>query len=329
MDRPHNVLSFQKTHSREMGHPMTTAARLRIFRPDNDKETLATAFWERLAHKWDARTTAEYASTAKLWAQTTGDPPLDAITDETVGFFAEKLADRQGRRGNLSPNTIRKHLRQLRAILNELGPKRNGRGLGLIQQIPYCPLPKPRRQPPVAWTPQQIAQLANAADFFQADTAPIPPAQFWKTLIRLIYNTAMRIGTALALQWDWIDDTGWIAIPAEAMKGKAVGRRFYLNSATRRDLDALPRDDPHIFPWKHSTMTLQRCRRHVQKCAGLPEDDRHGFHAIRRASLSAIATLNPLIARIVAGHSQGDVLLEYYISPDVIAATLEQLKQPF
>jgi hypothetical protein len=50
---------------------------------------------------------------------------------------------------------------------------------------------------------------------------------------------------------------------------------------------------------------------------------------LRRLLRTIIARLNPLVARAVAGHAQGDVLLDHYFADDVIVATLETLPQPF
>lgn len=317
-------------------------AHLRVIWPDDWSPsshrplTLAMVFREQLLsrkqNEWDRRTIAEYNSTISLWEDITGDPPLGKIGDETLRAFADALARRCGRTGPLSPNTVRKHLRQLRAILRELGPRQNGKGMELIESIPWCPMPKPRRQPPVAWVPEDIRRLAEAgAHFFPGSaTDPIPGPQWWRALLRILYNTAMRIGTALSLRWDWLDPDGWLNVPAESLKGKRIGRRFYLNAAVREELARLPRSTTGlILPWNADILTLQRWRKRLQKVAGLPTDFKHGFHAIRRAALSAVARINPLVARIVAGHSQGDVLLEYYISADVVAATLEKLPQPF
>jgi len=94
-------------------------------------------------------------------------------------------------------------------------------------------------------------------------------------------------------------------------------------------LDPIRRNSGRIFPWNGAMLSLQRWRRRIAAKAGIPVDDRFGFHCLRRTSLSAIAMINPLVARMVAGHAIHDVLAEHYISDDVIRATLEQLPQPW
>lgn len=318
------------------------AFQLRVFWPDdtcaNQSElSLCKVFRDRiLAEKtflWDARTVREYQCTLNLWDDITGDPPLEMISETILRDFTTALTRRTGRNGQpISANTIRKHLRHLRALFRELGPRRNGKGLGLMADIPYVQMPRAVRQAPVIWTPPQLKQLAEAAKHFHPGpvTGPIPPADWWLVLLRILWNSAVRIGTALALRWEWLQPDGWIAVPPEALKGKHTGRRFYLNTATREHLLRIQKtNDGPLLPWSATMMTLQRWRRRLQRLAGLPADEKHGFHAIRRSALSAIARLNPLVARAIAGHAQGDVLLEHYFADDVIVATLESLPQPF
>ena len=143
-----------------------------------------------------------------------------------------------------------------------------------------------------------------------------------------MYNTAWRIGTALQVRWEWIDGN-WITVPPEATKPKEIGRRYYLNQAVMAALDPIRRDSGRIFPWNGAMLSLQRWRRRIAAKVGVPVDERFGFHCLRRTALSAIAAINPLVARIMAGHAIRDVLAEHYISDDVIRATLEQLPQPW
>jgi len=310
------------------------ALHLRIFRPqDAEPDTLVDLFRDRILParrgQWDPKTVAEYWATVNVWTEVMGNPAIEAVDDAALSLFVERLAERPGRGGKISPNTVRKHLRHLRTLFRELGPRRNGRGLGILSEIPWCPMPRPRRQPPTILTPEQLARMERAADAFQPDgmTGPVPAAQWWRALLRLLWNTALRIGTALALRWEWLDGDGWVMVPAEAFKGKRSGRRIYLNSALRGHLQALPHRTGPILPWSGNILTLHRWRARVQQAAGVPADAKHGFHAIRRAALSTVARINPLAARVVAGHSQGDVLLEYYLSDQVIAAALEAMPQ--
>lgn len=130
------------------------------------------------------------------------------------------------------------------------------------------------------------------------------------------------------MRWEWLDGE-WINVPPEAMKRREMGRRYYLNSPARRALDGIRQAAGPIFPWSGAMVSLQRWRRRIATRVGLPTNELYGFHCLRRTALSAIAAINPLVARIVAGHAIHDILADHYISDQVITDTLEPLPQPW
>lgn len=313
---------------------MTT---LKVFWPDDASSASSTLTLGYLFEKeilprrpfWDPRTRAEYVSTVHLWCQITGDPPVRQIDEKTIAGFCTKLMTRRGKNGQqLSKNTVRKHLRHLKAMLRILGP-RTVRGIGLLRELPLIEMPRPIHRIVTTFTPQEMRSLASASEYFQTTlTHPVPARDWWHSLIVILFNTAWRIGTALSVRWEWINDS-WIDVPAEAMKRRDCARRFYLNTASRKALDKIRCETGPIFPWHGTVTTLQRWRRRLQRKIGLPEDALHGFHCLRRTALSTIALINPLVAKIVAGHAVQDVLATHYISETVIQTTLEQLVQPW
>lgn len=310
---------------------------LRIYNPDAKsptQNTLTALFEKEILPRrpfWDPRTLAEYNSTIHLWEEITGDPPVSQIDDRLITQFAAGLAARKGKAGRgLSRNTIRKHLRHLRAMLRLLGPRAT-RGIGLLAELPVIEWPRPAMRPITTFTMNELRALRDAASDFQTPlTAPIPSDRWWIAMVTVLYNTSWRIGTALQLRWEWIQGN-LAVIPAEAHKRGDAGRRYYLNTHARQALNSIHRKDSNglVFPWNGAILSLQRWRRRIARKCGIPDDELHGFHCIRRTALSEIAKLNPLVARIMAGHAIHDVLAEHYISDDVIASTLEQLPQPW
>jgi len=316
---------------------MTRVTHLRVFWPDGNgrgqQPTLSEAFEREILPRrpfWDARTVAEYTSTLNLWAKITGDPPLSEIDDRFISRFSAELLRRPGKRAGamLSRNTVRKHLRHLKAMLRQLGPRAT-RGIGLLSEIPVIEAPRPAQRPVTTFSWDQLRGLLDGAKYFQTTlTHPIASADWWRTLVVVIYNTSWRIGTALKLRWEWLDGP-WVNVPAEAVKRRETGRRYYLNATTGQALATIRRDSGPIFPWAGAMISLQRWRRRIAAKVGLPTSDLYGFHCLRRTALSAIAVINPLVARIVAGHAIHDVLADHYISDQVIADTLERLPQPW
>jgi integrase len=309
---------------------------LKIFWPEGSRSprplSLSEAFEREILPRrpfWDSKTLAEYFSTLNLWAQITRDPPITEIHEKVIAYFAAELLRRPGRRPGttLSRNTVRKHLRHLKAILRVLGPKARG-GIGLLREIPIIESPRAAQRPVTTFSRDQVRSLLEGAFFFQTPlTHPIASCAWWRALIIVLYNTAWRIGTALSVRWEWVDGD-WINVPPEAMKRGDIGRRYYLNSPARRALGTIRQKTGPIFPWAGAVMTLQRWRRRIAERTGLPTSELYGFHCVRRTALSAIAAINPLVARIVAGHAMHDVLADHYISDQVIVDTLERLPQP-
>lgn len=88
-----------------------------------------------------------YEGTADLWAAFTGDPPLTAISCETLAQFKACLQRMPGKRRGMamSPNTVRKHLKYVQMILDKAGPPgyRNRDAAGIISTSP--PWIKPPR----------------------------------------------------------------------------------------------------------------------------------------------------------------------------------------
>lgn len=124
---------------------------LKVFWPDGPRQpqplTLMEAFQKEILPRksfWDGRTIAEYSCTLNLWAGLTGDPPLHTIDEKLIARFSAELLRRPGKRAGetLSRNTIRKHLRHLKALLRLLGP-RTMRGIGLLHEIPLIESPRP------------------------------------------------------------------------------------------------------------------------------------------------------------------------------------------
>lgn len=100
---------------------------------------------------------------------------------------------------------------------------------------------------------------------------------------------------------------------------------LYANAECRCALQSL-RDygDEHVLPWRASPHSLHCARQRVWNRV-LPVNRRWGFHAIRRTTLNWAAGVNPLIARLIAGHSCGDTLRDHYVDPRSIADLLDCL----
>lgn len=135
-----------------------------------------------------------YAQAVRLWlVPTLGHHRLDQLSPPDVRRAAQILQTRK-----LAPRTVQAAIRTLSTALNQavqwkIIPDNPARGLRL---------PSPERTPPPVWTREQSRRFLAAA----ADT---PDGPIW----RLLLDTGMRIGEALALSRDDVDlDAGVVTV---------------------------------------------------------------------------------------------------------------------
>jgi len=335
--------------------------RLRLVRgaecdPEDRRDWTLPEFYERfvlpVCHEGKDRqpqTVRAYRGSLKLWAQITGNPPLRQIDDVTCADFAKAVSQRAGLKGaaKVSPNTVIKHCTQLQFCLDKAGPRSRGNRLGqnILPEPPYLVRPKGRHRLRDRFTLDEITAWLDVLP----TTATLPrsmrgiePPRWWRGLIRFVYNSALRIDSAIEARREWIEVRAkrgqppehWLCLPAEATKPRQP-LQVYLNQSARLAIEMVPRsEDGRIFAfpgWPSSQSWLQELRRRQLAeipTTILPEDRRLGFHGLRRATLHWLAERNPLVARKVAGHSGGDVLADHYVGADVVIPLLERLPQP-
>ena len=296
------------------------------------------------ARKLSAATRTSYEESVSHWVRLTGDPPLDQIDDQAVASFAARLYELPGRRSSqMSEWTAHKHVRQLQRILDFAGPKTRDRAGRMNQAVidlpPLIPRPgNPPKAPRPPYTTDELQKLISAAsDLARPAWHPDPPA-YWRSLLSLLATTGLRIGEALAAQWNHVTRSpdfpgAWLDIPPTAHKSKK-SKRQYVPLQAFESLQSAPRVDDHLIPWpgKHRRW-LDRLFHRLHDAAGIPPHRQLGFHAIRRWHLTTVRRLGFFhsrdLARAAAGHSDTATTLAHYLDPtaedEILAATLERL----
>jgi len=211
-------------------------------------------------------------------------------------YVAKRLAMTTRTGDPISPETIKKELRYLRAALNVAV---EWRYLASVPKLPRV----------LGHTTDK--RFVNEADFNKimaaCDAARLPdprihqgidPAAFWRALLATAWISGMRIGALLALRWEDADlEHGNVWSRSRTNKGKRDMRHNV--APARALLEAIRGDDPRILPWNHNKRTLWTEFARIQTAAGIhlpcPKaastpghvctDACHlyGFHDLRRA----------------------------------------------
>jgi integrase len=194
------------------------------------------------------------------------------------------------RTDTISPATVNKDLRHLKAILNVANE------WGYLIAMPKIRMLKEPGRLPRFVTTEHFAALYRAADKAKRPSKQAyPAADWWKALLAMAYMTGWRINELLALKRADVDLEAGTAITwHEDNKGKR-DERVKLHPVIVEHLKRVPGFTPNVFPWAHGLRQLYGEFAELQDAAGikLPCSRKHehtafchvyGFHDLRRPS---------------------------------------------
>ena len=248
----------------------------------------------------------QYGRNIKLLSEVIGRAAaLADLTDDNLARVVAVLLKR-GR----SPATANKTFSQLRALW-ELAAKR-----GLVGTYPTMRKIPEYKRVPVAWNRQQLAALFSALRTTQGRIAGLRASEWWLALHCLLWNTGLRIGTALKLRWSDVDwQAGEVIARAEIQKQRA-DQRFRLHPDTMAILTLIRRQEGEIFPWPQSRASLWDAYDRILRRADLPHDRRSKFHRMRRSVASWFEAAGGDACSLL-GHSSRKVT-EAYLDDSIV-----------
>ena len=330
---------------------MSTAPSLHLFRgdfskgsPPGDTPSLAwtlTQVYERYLLPVCRRSAADPRAQGTIdkdhhalgwWTRLTGDPPLAQVSQETCNAFCEDLAAAEARGGKtLAANTRRAIAIHLQWMLDLCGPRvrRRQRALGLWQEAPWIETP-PAQEARVKdiWRLDELGLLLAA-------TCVAKRPEWWQSLILFLYNTGLRIGSAILASWENVDrdDPGWLFLPASTMKGGKRSHEIPLNSVARDSIEVLRRDGvPRLFGrrWPSSKSGMERTLGRIKRASGLPPHRCEGFafHALRGACYTEGKKINSAGADLLLGHRGVSIGIDCYAGRELMLEVVTRLPQP-
>lgn len=263
---------------------------------------------------------ANYRGTVALLDRWAGQPvAVGQITPELVGHYLAWLRT-QGR----AQNTLRKHRRQLRAILQEA--RRDGLTRLALGRLPQL---KPERRVPRAWTVAEFTALVAAAGDLPGHVGPWPTRHWLPALLLTCWSTDWRISAVMSLETAAVDLATGAAAAYE--RKTCEERHAWLTAQTCAALTRIwsPSRREVFGDWPYDRRrpqwpALNNLLRRTIAAAGIRDLGR--FHAIRRTSTTAIAAAHGLDAAAQhAGHSLPHVTQRHYVDPSHLAATAARL----
>lgn len=185
---------------------------------------------------------------------------------------------------------------------------------------------QPKRRP-VATSLTMIEEMLQQADRVQIKVRrPFGP-KAWRALILLLYYTGLRITAALSLRRADLHGR-LLIVPAEVQKD-AEEMAFQLPTELANLLHALPRPQVNgldrdtrlmLIPWPwRMDAGAKMLAKYIIRPAGLPDDRRLKFHAIRRTVATLVyAEKGVEVARQMLGHSDAKTTERYIADPSTV-----------
>ena len=306
--------------------------------PVNGEPTLTTFFrdWYKPQKLFDAQsnTVYHYELILRHWTIITGDPLLKEITDETLALFRDFLLKEPGmaKGSRKSVNTVRTQMRNIQTLLDKCGPAgpRNRDGRGIIDRVPWAQPPRKELKIPKTVDLDTLGKCYAAADKMQLPAIPgVKPADWWRALLVVCYNTGLRARTLFSLQWDHIDWKNRKAvIPAGCLKSRRP-QIVYLNPIVIQHLLAIRRESVCVFEFSHARRRFWQLLHLLQKRAGVDQSDWFGLHALRRTLASILWEHSPSAAQFALGHTTSDITRQHYVDGgSLVARAIDALPQP-
>lgn len=291
-----------------------------------------------------AATLASHDESLDWWVQITGDPPLPAIAEETLGRFKRELRSVTYKRGAagrprlLAAFTQRKHLCNVRAVLLHAGqgsPRREGRKL--CDELPRLVVKSLDTDPKPHFTLSAARAVIAATQTMVARVetvwASVPLPAFFLAYLLVLFYTGLRAGTVRRLRYSMLEYSDgeerlaghWIRVPAAVERKTHKGRWRYLHPAAYRAIDAIrtPGRDL-IFESAEHVRTFHDRHKRLQQALGTPEEKCLSLQAWRRTHGTWLTRLGAKQAKQIAqralDHASARTTSQFYVSEDEVEA---------
>lgn len=188
------------------------------------------------------------------------------------------------------------------------------RWAGAEPEIPKIEVPD---RIPDTWSGDDMEAIIKACQKVEGCIGDAEASLWWESLVRVIADSAERIGAVLKVRWQDIDGDGWLTVRAEYRKRKSRDRRYKLRPETIAKLMELQKQGGstrEIFNWPYRYDYLWNRYSKVLRAAGLSSSRRDKFHKIRRSTASAFEAAGGNATELL-DHSDRKTTVQYYLDP--------------
>jgi integrase len=270
------------------------------------------------------KTREKYEAVLDVFEQIISPTKLRAVTERTLSLFVKGMRERKTKKGTvgLAPWTMRNYLVALKTTLAWAVEQKM---LPALPEFPTVKVPKKKPQPIPAESFEKLLEKA--------------PDALWRAYMLCGWYGGLRLSEARELRWEpseewpWLDLKGnRVVLPAVFAKS-AEDQYVPLHPILRQALEALPRTDKLVFPFRSrkggrlSASGLSNRVRLMAKQAGVKLSMhrlRKGFgcRVAKQLGKGGAAMLHELMR-----HSSMQVTMNFYASvDDALQEAINQLE---
>jgi integrase len=195
---------------------------------------------------------------------------LDVTTSAVDQFVERRKLDR----ADISPATINKDLRALKAMV------RKANRWDMLDRIPAFEFLREAQHDPDFIAEDQFAKLYEACGTLKRPADKhYEPSEWWQALLAFAFTIGWRIGQILALKRDDLDfSSGTASVRAEDTNGKRDAS-IELHPWVLDHLKLIVGFEPFVFAWPHHRRTLSADFDRLKDAAGVVMPGQ--FHRLR------------------------------------------------
>ena len=264
---------------------------------------------------------------------------MDQIRTQTIDAFvaARKKERGKNRESSISPATVNKDLRHIRAAL------RVANEWGYVPKLPRIRMVREPEKIPRYVTALHFQTIYDKACPLavlpQNDGQQYQPVDWWRAIIIMAYMTGWRISELLSLRREDLDLNAATAITRAADNKGKRDESVPLHPVVVEHLQRIACAGPLVFPWSKDYSSLWGEFGRIQKEVGIKLDFRkhdhteachvYGFHDLRRAFATVNAPrLKPECLQKLMRHKSYSTTLRYINTASQLQAAIDSMPVP-